>query len=197
MFRFCQLSSSQAAVHEVREQFQKKKSFQSHQPMPRPFGIWSPATTLAEYRARIPGLNAFRLRTFRSAQREVYYHPEALAHFKDPQQYRDAVDTVRAMRVSDRFFGEGQKLPRKTFLKICGLISIQFALTYACLRYYYGTHVPANNPTWRKVVNKEWEEAINNSPWDHMSHVWQYSDQFAACIGDTGSPGPRKFYIPA
>ncbi|EAN95980.1 cytochrome oxidase subunit VII [Trypanosoma cruzi] len=165
--------------------------------MPRPFGVWAPATTLAEYRARVPNLSAFSLKWIYSAKREVYYHPEALAHFKDHQQYKDAVDTVRAMSVSDKFFGEGQKLPRRPVVKMMGALLIEGLLVYAVIRYYYGVYVPANNPTWRKVVNKEWEEAINTSPWDHMSHVWQYSDQYAAVMGDTASPGPRKFYIPA
>jgi len=50
---------------------------------------------------------------------------------------------------------------------------------------------------WRKVVNKEWEEAINNSPWDHRSHVWAYCDVYAASVGDLVLPGQRHFYIPA
>ncbi|AAZ10176.1 cytochrome oxidase subunit VII [Trypanosoma equiperdum] len=165
--------------------------------MPRPFGVWAPATTLAEYRARIPGMSNFKLRWVFGARREVYYHPEALAHFKDHQQYKDAVDTVRAMRTSDKFFGEGVKLPHHPLIKMGVILSIHGYLTYCCLRYYYGTHVPANNPTWRKIVNKEWEEAINNSPWDHMSHVWQYSDQYASSIGEAAALGRRKFYIPA
>ncbi|KEG09406.1 cytochrome c oxidase VII [Trypanosoma grayi] len=165
--------------------------------MPRPFGVWAPATTLAEYRARLPSFRAFSLRWVWGGRREVYYHPEALAHFKDHQQYKDAVDTVRAMQVSDKFFGEGTKLPRHPILKLMVSFGLYASVVYAGLRYYYGVYVPANNPTWRKVVNKEWEEAINNSPWDHMSHVWQYSDQYASVIGEAGSPGPRKFYIPA
>ncbi|KAH9599625.1 hypothetical protein LSM04_008936 [Trypanosoma melophagium] len=165
--------------------------------MPRPFGAWAPATTLAEYRARMPGIKAISYVLLPRVRREMYYHPEALAHFKDPQQYKDALDTVVAMRVSDKFFGEGVKLPRHTLLKLVGILSTFALSVFATIRYYYGVYVPANNPTWRKVVNKEWEEAINNSPWDHMSHVWQYSDQYAAVIGEAGSPGRRKFYIPA
>nr|CCD13665.1 unnamed protein product [Trypanosoma congolense IL3000] len=165
--------------------------------MPRPFGTWAPATTLAEFRARVPGFRNFKLVWAHKGRREVYYHPDALAHFKDHQQYKDAVDTIRAMRVSDRFFGEGVKYPRHPFIKMAVILAMHGTLTYTCLRYYYGTHVPANNPTWRKIVNKEWEEAINNSPWDHMSHVWQYSDQYASSIGEAVSPGRRKFYIPA
>lgn len=165
--------------------------------MPRPFGVWAPATTLAEYRARVPNFTAFAFQFVGSARREVYYHPEALAHFRDHQQYKDAVDTVRAMRVSDKFFGEGQKLPRMFLIKLLGTLGLYGLAVYSGLRYYYTVHVPANNPTWRKVVNKEWEEAINTSPWDHMSHVWNYSDQYAAVLGDAVAPGRRKFYIPA
>ena len=165
--------------------------------MPRPFGVWAPATTLAEYRARLPNPFAFSFKFLYSGKREVYYAPEAMAHFKDPQQFKDAVDTVRAMRVSDKFFGEGIKLPRHPIVRIASILAVHLGLLFAGIRYYYGTVTPANNPTWRKVVNKEWEEAINNSPWDHMSHVWQYSDTYAAVLGDTAAPGKRKFFIPA
>lgn len=165
--------------------------------MPRPFGVWAPATTLAEYRARIPSPFDFSFKWIAAAKREVYYSPEAMAHFKDPQQFKDAVDTVRAMRVSDKIFGEGYKLPKHAFVKLLGIVGLQSLVLFVGIKYFYGTHMPANNPTWRKVVNKEWEEAINNSPWDHMSHVWQYSDQYAVNIGNSITPGRRRFYIPA
>ncbi|KAG5477514.1 hypothetical protein CUR178_05218 [Leishmania enriettii] len=165
--------------------------------MPRPFGVWAPATTLAEYRARIPNPFAYSFKWVYSMKKEVFYPPEALAHFKDPQQFKDAVDTVVAMRVSDKIFGEGQKLPRHPVLLMLMVLATHGFVLFSALRYYYGSHMPANNPTWRKTVNKEWEEAINNSPWDHMSHVWQYSDEYAAALGDTAAPGQRKFYIPA
>ncbi|ORC85731.1 cytochrome c oxidase VII [Trypanosoma theileri] len=165
--------------------------------MPRPFGAWAPATTLAEFRSRVPNMSSFSFRSVLNVRREVYYHPEALAHFKDPQQYKDAVDTVVAMRVSDKFFGEGNKLPRYAAIKVAGALAVLGSAIFSVLRYYYCVYTPANNPTWRKVVNKEWEEAINNSPWDHMSHVWQYSDQYATVIGEASSSGRHKFYIPA
>ena len=153
--------------------------------MPRPFGVWAPATTLAEFKARCPRPGQFSLKYLWFVRREVYYPPEAMAHFKDPQQFKDSVDTIRAMQQSDKFFGEGLKLP------------IHTALMYFGIYKFYTEYVPANNPSWRKVVNKEWEEAINNSPWDHMSHVWQYSDTYASVIGDAAVAGKRKFYIPA
>ncbi|EPY31770.1 cytochrome c oxidase VII [Strigomonas culicis] len=165
--------------------------------MPRPFGVWAPATTLAEYRARIPSPFAYSFRLIYLAKNEVFYPPEALAHFKDPQQFKDAVNTLRAMQVSDKIFGEGQKLPKNWLVPLAACLAAHAVILIAGLQYYYGVHMPANNPTWRKVVNKEWEEAINTSPWDHMSHVWQYSDNYAAVLGDIAAPGPRRFYIPA
>lgn len=165
--------------------------------MPRPFGVWAPATTMAEYRARLPNIWDFRLHWIYSGRREVFYSPFAMAHFKDPRQFKDAVDTVRAMSISDRLFGEGQKRSRHMFLVVAGSITAIWLSVFFILRYYYSVYMPANNPTWRKVINKEWEEAISNSPWDHMSHVWQYSDQYGATIGDASAPGPRHYLIPS
>ncbi|EPY39567.1 cytochrome c oxidase VII [Angomonas deanei] len=101
------------------------------------------------------------------------------------------------MRISDKLFGEGMKMPKRTIPLMLACLGTHAAILISGLSYYYGVHMPANNPTWRKTVNKEWEEAINNSPWDHMSHVWQYSDHYAIVLGDTAAPGRRKFYIPA
>ena len=165
--------------------------------MPRPFGVWSPATTLSEFKARCPRFGAFSLRYIFAVRKEAYYAPEAMAHFKDPQQYKDAVDTVKAMSTSDKFFGEGLKMPRHPWLKLGGVWIIHASLMWYGIHTYYTSYVPANNPSWRKVVNKEWEEAINNSPWDHMSHVWQYSDTYGVVIGNVVSAGKKKFYIPA
>jgi hypothetical protein len=165
--------------------------------MPRPFGVWAPATTLAEFKARCPRPGQFSIKYIFFVRREVYYPPEAMAHFKDPQQFKDSVDTIRAMQTSDKFFGEGLKLPQHPWLKLLVVAALHTAALYYGLYKYYTEYVPANNPSWRKVVNKEWEEALNNSPWDHMSHVWQYSDTYAAVIGDAAAAGQRKFYIPA
>jgi len=71
------------------------------------------------------------------------------------------------------------------------------AVLYAFVQWYYLQYVPANNPSWRKMMNKEWDEAINNSPWDHMSHVYQYVDIYACNGGDLITRGSKKFYIPA
>ena len=164
---------------------------------PRPFGAWAPAMTINELKARTPRPSQFTFRWLLDQRKEVFYSPEAMAHFKDPQQYKDAVDTARAMQVSGRFFGSGIKPSHHFFAKVmaAGLVAFGFAL--ACATYFYGTYLPANNPSWRKIVNKEWEEAINNSPWDHRSHVWAYCDVYAASVGDLTLPGQRKFYIPA
>lgn len=165
--------------------------------MPRPFGVWAPATTMAEFRSRMPTLSSVTFRSIWSARRSTYYSPEAMAHFKDPQQFKDAVDTCRRMMVSDKFFGEGVKLPHNHVLKLLGCFAVHSLLVYWSLVYYYQSWLPANNPSWRKVVNKEWEEAVNNSPWDHMTHVWGYSDIASTNIGTAVGVGVRKFYIPA
>lgn len=166
--------------------------------MPRPFGVWAPATTLNEYKARVPGPGAFYFRIFMQIKKhEYYYHPDAMAWFKDPQTYKDAVDTLRRMKVSDKFFGEGYKLPHHALLKLAGIFVFGVSCAGLVTNYYYTRYIPANNPTWRKVVNKEWAEAINNSPWDHMSHVYQYTDISAANLGNVQVRGKRHFIIPA
>jgi hypothetical protein len=163
----------------------------------RPFGAWAPALTLQEFKARTPRPSDFKIKWMFDQRKEVYYSPEAMAHFKDPQQYKDAVDTARAMQYTDRFFGHGMKYPRHMHAKIFGMFAITFGTASLVASYFYSTYLPQNNPSWRKIVNKEWEEAINNSPWDHRSHVWAYCDVYAASIGDICLPGQRKFYIPA
>ena len=165
--------------------------------MPRPFGVWAPAQTIAEFKARCPRLGDYTLKTLGQARSEIYYSPEAMAHFKDPQTFKDAVNTLRAMRVSDKFFGEGLKMPRNPYIKLAGVFAVQFFLTWNAVNYYYTSYLPATNPSWRKVMNKEWDEAINNSPWDHRTHVWQYADVTAANIGNVLVAGQHKYYIPA
>lgn len=165
--------------------------------MPRPFGAWAPATTIAELKARTPRPSQFKIRPMFEARHQVYYSPEAMAHFKDPQQFKDAVDKLRAMAFTDKFWGYGVKEPHHVWKKTFAVQAVFAIGTLASMQYFYGTHMPAVNPSWRKIFNKEWEEAINNSPWDHRSHVWQYSDVYAAQIGSVVSGGPRKFYIPA
>jgi hypothetical protein len=165
--------------------------------MPRPFGAWAPSLSINELKARTPRPSAFQARNLFSARSEVYYSPEAMAHFKDPQQFKDAVDTVRKMQYSDRFFGYGLKDPAYLWPKVFAVQLGWTVLAGAIVSWLYGTYIPQTNPSWRKVVNKEWEEAINNSPWDHRSHVWQYCDVYAASVGDVILPGQRKFYIPA
>ena len=165
--------------------------------MPRPFGVWAPATTLAELKARCPRPGQFSLKYIFYARHEVFYPPEAMAHFKNPQQFKDAVDTVRAMSRSNRIFGDGLKLPHRHWSKLSVIVFGTWAAVYLSLYQFYSVYIPANNPTWRKIVNKEWEEALNNSPWDHMTHVWQYSDVYATVLGEAAVAGQRKFYIPA
>ncbi len=168
--------------------------------MPRPFGNWAPALTMAEFKARTPRPSAFfkfHHIMGKYGKGAVYYSPEAMAHFKDPQQYRDAVDTLRAMKYSDKLIGEGVKPPPYVHVKAFGCFLVVWAIVAAIINWMYGTYMPANNPSWRKIMNKEWEEAINNSPWDHRTHVWKYADVYAAALGDTVAPGQRKFYIPA
>lgn len=165
--------------------------------MPRPFGTWAPALTIAEFKARCPRFWEWRLMWYMQAKKYVFYNPEAMAHFKDPQQFKDAVDITRRMRMSDAFWGEGVKRPHNSGIKVAGLVLFELTVVFLFLHRYYTVYIPAVNPSWRKVVNKEWEEAINNSPWDHRSHVWQYCDVYAACGGDVTAPGQRKFYIPA
>lgn len=165
--------------------------------MPRPFGAWAPALTMNELKARTPPITAFKYTFMETGRNMVYYSPEAMAHFKDPQQFKDSVDKLKRMSKSDKFFGEGMKRPHHTLLKIAGVLSFFVVGNAMILQWFYGTHMPAVNPSWRKVMNKEWEEAINNSPWDHRSHVWQYADVYAANLGSVVGPGQRKFYIPA
>lgn len=165
--------------------------------MPRPFGAWMPAMSLAELKARTPRPSMFLFKTHFQMRNEVFYQPECLALFKDPQQFKDAVDTSRIMMISDNFFGDGMKPGHNMWLKMGGFSIIMFAFATAIANYFYGTYLPTNNPSWRKVMNKEWEQAINNSPWDHRSHVWAYCDVYAASVGDLVLPGQRHFYLPA
>lgn len=165
--------------------------------MPAPFGTWAPATTMAEFKARCPRITDLKFPSMSSARAETYYNPEAMAHFKDPQQFKDAVDTTRRMMISERFFGEGVKMPRYGKAKLLSLLAIHSGLIYVSLTYYYTQWLPATNPSWRKVVNKEWEEAMNNSPWDHLTHVWGYSDRATINLGVGAGRGQKKFYIPA
>lgn len=165
--------------------------------MPKPFGAWHPAMTMAELKARTPRLSQFSVMAMLGKGRQVYYSPEAMAHFKDPQQFRDSVDTVRKMMYSDKITGHGMRPCRqvhaKTFVLFLGISAVMLWM----MNWFYSSYVPANNPSWRKVMNKEWEEAINTSPWDHRTHVWKYCDMSAACLGDAVAMGQRKFYIPA
>ena len=165
--------------------------------MPRPFGVWSPAQSIAEFKARCPRLGDFAISLIMNSRKEVHYHPEAMAFFKDPQQYKDAVDTCRAMRRSHYFFGHGVKLPTHPLIKAVGCLAVSGGMIWGGVHYYYAVWVPANSPTWRRFMNKEWEEAINNSPWDHMSHCWLYSDQTGAVMGNATTAGRKKFYVPA
>ena len=164
--------------------------------MPRPFGWWSPALTVSEYSARIPRVWDWSLWWNWNLSSLVYYSPHAMARFKDPQQFRDTVDTVRRMAVSDKFFGSGFKFGTNSLLKLFGVQAVMWAFLLFVTHRYYTVYVPANNPTWRKVMNKEWEEAINNSPWDHRSHVWMYCDVIGVCLGDCWTAGQKKFYVP-
>lgn len=165
--------------------------------MPRPFGAWAPALNIAELKARTPRPSMFSAGFMFGSGKNVYYSPEAMAHFKDPQQFRDAVDTVVKMRFSDRPFGHAMRPPPYVHIKCFGVFSILVAGMAAMQNWFYSSYVPANNPSWRKVMNKEWEEAMNNSPWDHRTHVWKYAEVNAACLGNTVDLGQRKFYIPA
>ncbi|EPY35006.1 cytochrome c oxidase VII [Strigomonas culicis] len=166
--------------------------------MPRPFRCLGPGPLLSlstarasRVRSRTPSVSSTWRRT-RSSTPGTRSRTS-----RTPTQFKDAVNTLRAMQVSDKIFGEGQKLPKNWLVPLAACLAAHAVILIAGLQYYYGVHMPANNPTWRKVVNKEWEEAINTSPWDHMSHVWQYSDNYAAVLGDIAAPGPRRFYIPA
>jgi hypothetical protein len=142
-------------------------------------------------------MSAFRYTLMEYGRRQVYYSPEAMAHFKDPQQFKDSVDKLKRMAFSDKFFGDGMKRPHNLFIKSGLTMAFFFVWFGLTLQWFYGSYMPAVNPSWRKIMNKEWEEAINNSPWDHRSHVWQYCDVYAANLGSVTGPGQRKFYIPA
>jgi hypothetical protein len=166
--------------------------------MPRPFGLWAPATTVSELKARIPRPFDFSLKLHMSVKKnEYFYHPDAMAWFKDPQQFKDTVDTLRKMRYSDKFWGDGCRMPEgalwKTGLGVLGFVTPCWVFT----TWFYESYMPANNPTWRKIKNKEWEEAINNSPWDHMSHAWGYSDAQGVNFGAASTRGKKRFIIPA
>ena len=166
--------------------------------MPRPFGVWAPATTIAELKSRVPRPFDFSMKVHMWVRKSDYfYHPDALAWFKDPQQYKDTVDTLIRMRHTDKFFGDGCQWPTHPILKTLGLLAAVTGANYMVVVWFYTKYLPANNPTWRKTVNKEWEEAINNSPWDHMSHVWAYTDISSVTLGNAATRGRKKFIIPA
>ena len=165
--------------------------------MPRPFGTWHPATTIAELRARTPAWRDFRFVPLWRLHQETYYHPETMAMFKNPQAFRDHVDTVKNMKYSKKFLGDGVKFHRHMWMNCLLVMMVQTVVNMGLIWYYYNRWVPATSPTWRKFMNKEWEEAINNSPWDHRSHVWQYTKISAAHVGCLTSAGSKKFYIPS
>jgi len=165
--------------------------------MPRPFGVWSPATTIAELHARTPSWRDARFVSIYKLRGEAHYSPETMAWFKNPQAFKDHIDRIREMRYSDKFFGQGFKYPRQMAAKVALVTGSLILLDLGITWFFYNRWVPARNPTWRKIVNKEWEEAINNSPWDHRTHVWAYSNIVAMNLGATTLPGPKKFYIPA
>ena len=165
--------------------------------MPRPFGTWHPATTVAELRARTPRWRDFSFHRWSTLNKETFYHPETMQTFVNPQAYRDFIDRLRTFKHSDKFFGEGVKESNYFNAKVFGAVSLYGAVALSCTWYFYNVIVPTSSPTWRKFMNKEWEEAIDNSPWNHMSHVWEYSNICSAALGSVVSAGPKKFYIPA
>jgi hypothetical protein len=57
---------------------------EKHPTMPRPFGTWAPAMSLPELRARTPRPSMWQSRWLFDQRKEVYYSPEAMAHFTGP-----------------------------------------------------------------------------------------------------------------
>eukprot|EP00759_Apiculatamorpha_spiralis_P032486 PhF_6_TR33873/c1_g1_i1/m.49709 len=166
--------------------------------MPRPFGVWHPATTLAELRARSPSFTDMRFVPIYKLKQETYYSPESMMWFKNPQTFKDHVDRLKSMAYTNKFFGEGFKFSPYMHVKVQGVVGTIALANASFCWYYYNKWIPARNPTFRKIVNKEWEEAMNNSPWDHRTHVWAYSTAHAVHLGHlTDRGGNKKFYIPA
>ena len=166
--------------------------------MPRPFGVWAPATSIAELKARVPRPFDFTYKIHMFVKTyEYFYQPDLMAWFKDPQHFKDTTDTLRSMRTAEKFFGDGCKWPAHAIIKMTVMVAIEVAIAWLFVVWFYTKYVPANNPTWRKTVNKEWDEAINNSPWDHMSHVWAYTDISGVTLGTASIRGKKKFIIPA
>lgn len=163
----------------------------------RPFGAWAPPKNLEELKARTPRPADWNLRPVWAVKKYCYYEPELLAQFKDPQHCRDCIDKIRSIRTDSSFFGDGGFTPPENeWWKLWGAEAALVAWAFLCQQIYYNFYMASNNPRMRKLVNKEWEEAINNSPWDHRSHCWLYSDMYGVCLGDLTSLGRKKFYIP-
>ena len=164
----------------------------------RPFGAWAPSKTLEELKSRTPRPKDFKLRDAWAGRNYVYYNPDHMAHFKDPQYYKDCLNKIRSSAVDHvHFTGQGTRPGYMNAWKLGGVSTAIFCSYIAMTQWFYGSYLPQNNSRWRKMMNKEWEEAINNSPWDHRTHVWLYCDIYAACLGDITSLGRKKFYIPA
>eukprot|EP00009_Paramoeba_aestuarina_P006145 CAMPEP_0201516348 /NCGR_PEP_ID=MMETSP0161_2-20130828/7701_1 /ASSEMBLY_ACC=CAM_ASM_000251 /TAXON_ID=180227 /ORGANISM="Neoparamoeba aestuarina, Strain SoJaBio B1-5/56/2" /LENGTH=120 /DNA_ID=CAMNT_0047913447 /DNA_START=163 /DNA_END=525 /DNA_ORIENTATION=- len=119
-----------------------------------------------------------------------------MAYFKNPQAFRDHYDRIKSLKYTDKFFGEGLKESKYFNAKIYGIVGTIQIINLAMTWYFYCRFVPATSPTWRKFMNKEWEEAINNSPYDHRSHVWHYSNVCGATLASVVQAGSKKFYIP-
>ena len=164
----------------------------------RPFGAWAPSKTLEELKARTPRPKDFKLRDGWTSRNYCYYNPESMAQFKDPQYFKDCLNKIRASAVDhNHFCGFGLRPGSNNGKKVCATSCAFLLLMLAITQWFYGSYLPQNNSRWRKMMNKEWEEAINNSPWDHRTHVWLYCDIYCACLGDITSLGRKKFYIPA
>ena len=164
--------------------------------MPRPFGTWHPATSIAELRARTPRWRDYNFIRWGKVNKENFYHPETMQHFVNPQAYRDHYDRLKTFKYTTKFFGDGVKESQYFNAKIFGAVSLVSMINVGLTWFFYNRWVPATSPTWRKFMNKEWEEAIDNSPWDHRSHVWAFSNVCSASLGSICSAGSKKFYIP-
>ena len=164
----------------------------------RPFGAWAPSKTLEELKARSPRPTDFKMRWSFLGRSQVYYNPALMAHYKDPQHFKDCLHKIIAQS-TDRvhFFGNGLKHPSGYEAKQLVAMGLVIFFSLSVTQWLYGSYLPQNNSRWRKMMNKEWEEAINNSPWDHRTHVWLYCDVYSATLGDITSLGRKKFYIPS